>query len=101
MAELPIRSHALEYSPDRAPGGADGYRWHVHLEENDAAVEYLVVDLTGTEATRTRLGTEELDAKVEHALQRLASSRLSNHSDPLAQAAEWNAPVLRRAEHFG
>ncbi len=56
MAELPIKSHALKHAPD-GPGGADGFRWHVHLSEEYAGegrpvVDYLVVDLSGSEALR-------------------------------------------------
>ncbi len=100
MAELPIRGHTLKYRPASAPRGHDAYRWHIHLEDQGAAVDYLVVDLSASQAIKTGLSAEELEARLEAAVQQLAAGRLDNYLPVLEQVAGWPAPVVLQAEHF-
>ncbi len=54
MATLPLKSHVLKREPP-GPGGVDGFRWHAHLATGDFE-DYIVVELSATEAGKTGLG---------------------------------------------
>jgi hypothetical protein len=98
MASLPLKSHVLKWAPGD-PGGADGFRWHAHLSSGDYE-DYVVVDLSATEAAVTGLGKHELHERFPGALQRLAAERLRNDKPVPEQVLAWNAPVMLRADHF-
>ena len=101
MPELPTSGHTLKYRPPSAPAGHDSYRWHVHLDDPKGEVRYLVVDLTDSQAAASGLGPDDLDAKVESALQRFAQRlQLASDRPVLEQVDEWDVPVVLRAEDF-
>jgi hypothetical protein len=98
---VPICGHILKYRPETGPNGHEVYRWHVHLEEHGAAIDYLVVDLSQTQAMITGMSAEQLDAGVEAAVQRFASRQLiDNYLPVMEQVAQWPAPVILKAEDF-
>lgn len=98
---LPISSYRLVHGPDTPnTGGRDGYRWKVALEENGAAIDYLLVDLSRTAAIETGLSDQQLDEQLPAVLQRFARSRLDNYRDALEQVATWDSPIVLRAQHF-
>lgn len=99
MAEIPIASHALRLKPGD-PGGLDGYRWHVHIAEGSNTIDYLVVDLSASQASMTDLSDSELDERIESALQRHAAGRLDNYLDVREQISRWDGPIVLRAEDF-
>jgi hypothetical protein len=95
MAELPISFHKRQHVP-----GLDAIRWHVGLHEDGADVTALVVDVSETAATQLGLSDEELDARLDSALQRYAAERLNNALPALDQVAGWGSPVVLRPDHF-
>jgi hypothetical protein len=98
MAELPIAFHNRLAKPE-APARPDHYQWRIWLEDDDQRFS-LLVELSGEDARRTGLGTSDLDARVEAALQRYAAGILHDDLPAYDQATGWSVPIVLHAEHF-
>jgi hypothetical protein len=93
---LPIVDQKTEWTPARAPSGAEGYRWRVEVE----GWGVLLVDLATEQAAATGMAPQELDRRLATALQRYAHTRLEGRAKVLDQLGSWPSPVELHAEHF-
>jgi hypothetical protein len=100
MAELPIKFCKLTASPDMGPGNRDGFRWNVGLEEDGQVRVVLVVDLSGSGAVETGLGSAEINRRFPRALQRYAAGQLTNDRPVLDQVVLWSEPILLTPDKF-
>jgi hypothetical protein len=92
MPELRVTSVKQLHDPE-GPPGIDGYQWRVTLVDTDEAhEEQILVDLSGSAAVTTNLGTTELRERVPAALQKYADGVLTTTGPRSSRSASGTAP---------
>ena len=66
----------------------------IGLVEEEGREQLLVVDLPASQHVETGLSEEQLNERVDSALQRFASGRLDNYKPVLEQTADGDSPIV-------